>query len=89
MPDSKSQTAIKILDYLKRNPDAEDTVDGIFRWWLPSQHIEQNKDNVHEALADLVTKNLVLKHRHGDVWTFRLNHEKDAIITALIEWMCE
>lgn len=89
MPDTKSQTAIKILDYLKRNPSAEDTVEGIFRWWLPSQHIEQNKECVYEALADLVAKNLVVKHKHGDVSTFRLNHDKDPIILALIEWMKE
>jgi hypothetical protein len=89
MPDAKSQTAIKILDYLKRNPDAEDSVEGIFRWWLPSQHIEENKERVHEALTDLVAKNLVLKRKHGDVWTFRLNHDKDSIISVLIEWMSE
>lgn len=82
-------TQLKILDYLKRNPEAEDTADGIFQWWLRIQHFERNKERVQEALADLVSKELVLKRRVGNVSTYRLNKEKEQIIAALLVWLRE
>jgi len=89
MPSSRSRDAIKILDYLRRNPEAEDTVEGIFQWWLRIQHVERNKERVQEALSDLVDKGLVLKRSVGEESTYRLNHHKEQIILALIDWLGE
>jgi Fe2+ or Zn2+ uptake regulation protein len=48
-----------ILDYLKKNPKAGDTLEGITRWWLERERIENSVDKVIRALENLVEKGLV------------------------------
>ena len=43
-----------ILDYLKRNPGAGDTMEGIARWWLDQARIEVSVEQVREALEELI-----------------------------------
>jgi len=45
-----------ILNYLRKNPDAGDTLEGITRWWLEQEKIEISVDRVVEALESLVQK---------------------------------
>ena len=55
-----SQLAFKILDYLRRNPSAKDSVEGIARWWVQDDPVEVRR--VLEKLADL---NLVGKRSNA------------------------
>jgi Fe2+ or Zn2+ uptake regulation protein len=48
-----------ILDYLKKNPEAGDTLEGITRWWLERERIESSVDKVIKALESLVEEGLV------------------------------
>jgi len=45
-----------ILNYLRKNPDAGDTLEGITRWWLEQEKIEISVDRAVEALESLVQK---------------------------------
>jgi hypothetical protein len=46
----------QILDYLRENPAAQDTLRGIVEWWLLRQKITQSTTDVEKALANLVAE---------------------------------
>ena len=61
-----SETAQAILDYLRRNPEAQDTLDGIVQWWLPEQHFTPRVATIREALQELLAAELISEHRGKD-----------------------
>jgi DNA-binding PadR family transcriptional regulator len=74
----ESQIAHEILAYLSKNPDAQDTIDGIVEWWLLAQHIERQVAKVKSALADLVERGLILESRSSDARIYyRLNRYRE------------
>jgi hypothetical protein len=52
-----------ILQYLIRNPDAKDTLEGILKWWLPEAQGEWGKEDVQKALHVLTSKGWLLRRR--------------------------
>ena len=60
------QISKMILDYLRRNTDAGDTLAGVARWWLEIERIESSVDEVAEALESLMRKGLIRKHKAGE-----------------------
>jgi len=48
-----------ILDYLSKNPNAEDALDGITKWWLELEGIEVSRNEVAEVLESLIQKGLI------------------------------
>jgi len=48
-----------ILDYLARNPQAQDTLDGIAGWWLLEQQFLRTKETVQKILDQLVTEGTI------------------------------
>jgi len=48
-----------ILDYLKRNPGAGDTLEGIARWWLAQARIEVSVEQVRKALEELIDRGVI------------------------------
>ena len=68
--------AQEILDYLTRNPQANDTLEGIAGWWLREQKIRHTVADAKAALAELVRRKLVLAHEAADGKThYRMNPE--------------
>ena len=64
----------QILDYLSRNPEAQDTLEGIVQWWLLEQRIVTAVGKVKEALGELVRMDLVQTRQGLDGQTYyRLN----------------
>lgn len=61
-----SETAQAILDYLRRNPEAQDTVDGIVQWWLPEQHFTPRVATIKEAIQELIDAEFISEHRGKD-----------------------
>ncbi len=59
-----SDTAQAILDYLRRNPEAQDTVDGISQWWLPREQLAPRTAAIRKALQELIEAKLISEH-HG------------------------
>ncbi|MDQ2922301.1 MAG: DUF4364 family protein [Acidobacteriota bacterium] len=62
----QSRVAQAILDYLRKHPQAQDTLAGIAEWWLPEQGIENRKASVKEALDELVAEGLISEHEGKD-----------------------
>lgn len=73
----KSQVAYKILAYLTEHPKAQDTLEGIVEWWLLEQKIKRRIAEVKKALAELVTKGLVVERKGKDSRSYyRINRLK-------------
>jgi len=53
------QIADEIECYLKNHPNAADTVEGITKWWLLGQGIEESSLIVHQALDYLISKSVI------------------------------
>jgi hydroxypyruvate isomerase len=71
--DKKEGLARRLLDYLEKNPDAGDTLEGIANWWLEQQRVEQVVDDVAEALDYLVKIGVVQVHKlHGGVPIYKV-----------------
>jgi hypothetical protein len=50
-----------ILQYLVKHPDAKDTPEGIYKWWLPEGHSDRGRDEVQRALDLLTSKGWLTK----------------------------
>jgi hypothetical protein len=63
--ETKQEIAGKILEYLRRNPDAGDTLEGISRWWLDSERVDHAVDEIAWALK-ILSENGVLQKIERD-----------------------
>jgi hypothetical protein len=81
----KFRIAHEILAYLMDHPDAQDTLDGVVQWWLLERKIKNQTDLTKEALAELVSKGLVLESESGDSRIhYRMNPDKSKEIQRLL-----
>ena len=64
--EKQEKIAKRILDYLRKNPDASDTLEGITRWWLESERIDRAVDDVSEAINVLLKQGLLKKFERSD-----------------------
>jgi len=62
----RSRVAQAILDYLRKHPEAQDTLAGITEWWLPEQEVKSRTATVKEALDELVEAGLISEHKGKD-----------------------
>jgi len=83
---STSCVARAILGYLHKNPDAQDTVDGIAEWWLPKQEITTQAATVKDAIALLLAHDLIREVKGKD-WQshYHINDRKWPEIEATLE----
>jgi len=51
---SLSFTAPEILEYLAREPDAHDTIEGIVSWWVSDAHIRKRTIVAKTVVSPLV-----------------------------------
>jgi hypothetical protein len=51
--------ANEILRYLREHPQASDNVEGIAKWWIKRQRLEEALHQVQEALDRLVSRSQV------------------------------
>jgi Fe2+ or Zn2+ uptake regulation protein len=57
----EEELAGQILKYLQKNPDSGDTLEGIARFWLKFERIDQSVDEVRNALEGLVERGVVIR----------------------------
>ena len=53
-----SEIAQEILDHLRKHPHAQDTLEGISQWWVPSR-LSSGPAAIKEALDELVDAGLI------------------------------
>lgn len=51
-----------ILNHLRENPDAGDTLEGISKWWLNLKKIDVTVDEISSILETLVKNGKVNRH---------------------------
>jgi hypothetical protein len=77
-PEEKDEIARAILAYLEEHPDAQDTLEGIVRWWLLEQKISYHSARVRDALAELVRTGFLVESRNdGSGTRYHLNRSTD------------
>jgi hypothetical protein len=65
-----------ILDYIRKNPDTGDTLEGIVKWWLELARIESSVDEVADALENLIQKGIIRIRKLKDGTAFyKINKE--------------
>lgn len=65
-----------ILDYLRKNPEAGDTLEGVTRWWLEQESIEISVDKVIKALESLIEKGVIKGQKvKGGSTFYKVNKE--------------
>jgi hypothetical protein len=75
-----------ILEYLLKNPHAQDTLEGIYLWWLPQQQISTDRATLTEALNELVSSKLILRSKHRDSQIhYRINMRRSQEIEAVLK----
>jgi hypothetical protein len=68
------EVEIAVLAYLKKHPEAADTLDGIVSWWLPQQRYETDRERIERVLSELVTHGkLRCEHLPGGAVLYALN----------------
>lgn len=65
MNKKQEEISMMILDYLHKNPDAGDTLEGITKWWLGSERIAIAVEEVADVLEALLVKGLIKKDGLG------------------------
>ena len=55
-----------ILDYLRKNPNAQDTQDGILQWWLTDLPAKPRDATVRQAINKLVREGFLCEHKGKD-----------------------
>ena len=53
--------ASKIADYFRQYPNAADTADGVFKWWLSREQVRCTHEQVERALEYLIAEGVVTK----------------------------
>lgn len=59
--DPQSEAIRLLLRYLIANPDAKDTAEGIFKWWIPKLHRELRPEALEKMLTSLVAKRWLME----------------------------
>jgi hypothetical protein len=59
-----------ILEYLRKNPEAGDTLEGIAKWWLEIERIEVSVNEIADALKSLIKKEQILVYKTRGGTTF-------------------
>ncbi len=82
------QLSSHILRYLMKHPGARDSIEGIAEWWVLLQRIEDEVDNVKQALDVLVERGLVEVEGGGGASArrfYRLNLKNKEAIARFLE----
>ncbi len=61
MNNTKGDIARMILNYLRNNPDAGDTLEGISKWWLENELVDRSVDEISNALENLNKMGIVTR----------------------------
>jgi hypothetical protein len=58
--------APEILDYLARQPGAQDTIEGILHWWVLDAYIRKWAPKIAKTVAQLVERGFLEENRSSD-----------------------
>ncbi len=74
MDDTKWDVTSKILDYLRKNPDAGGTLEGIAKWWLEMERVNHGVEQVSKALDEMIREGKVEKQViNGEISIYKIS----------------
>ena len=76
MNERQKEISRKILDHLRKYPDAGDTLKGISDWWIEFECIEQAVDEVKSVLDLLIEKGLIECEVLNSRTNYRVNQNR-------------
>jgi predicted transcriptional regulator len=83
---TSEETSYEILSYLVNHPDALDTLEGVAEWWVFAEKIRRGTLQVEQALAELVSKGLVIERKGRDGRShYRVNRRKLREISSILK----
>ncbi len=56
---NEAEVERSVLAYLRRHPQAADTLRGIVTWWLPQQRYESGVQHIEHVLGRMVSEGLL------------------------------
>ncbi len=72
MPRKRHRSAAGLLDYLRRHPNARDTLEGIASFWLGGV-AAQTREEIEQAVMDLVEEGVMERRLKPDgEWLYGL-----------------
>jgi hypothetical protein len=75
-----------ILAYLAEHPHAQDTVEGIFEWWLLENELAFRLNEIEAALAQLVSQGFLIERKgFGSAVVYQLNRSKYKQIRSIAD----
>ena len=73
----RSRIARAVLNYLRKFPDAQDTLEGIAEWWLTDQHVRGHPTILKAVLNELAAGGFVLQLKGQDSQIhYRMNRRR-------------
>jgi Fe2+ or Zn2+ uptake regulation protein len=72
----KSHVTKQVLKYLKENPQACDTLEGIARWWLLQQQVDDSVVAIHQALEELKKQGAISERKAPNGQTLYFARER-------------
>jgi len=86
MSNEEQAAARDILKYLQKQPNVKNTSDGIAKYWIFQQRLEENFEIVLTAIKYLVKEGFLEEVRKEDKESYyRLNKEKMNEISSAVE----
>ena len=75
---AKRDISEEILEYLRKHPEASDTLEGITEWWLLDQRIRYEMEKVKAAVYKLVSDGWIIQIKgKNSTKRYRLNPKKN------------
>lgn len=75
----------QILEYLVKQPEAKDTLEGIMDWWLPATHPRARLEELERVLKHLVKRKWVTVTEAGPLVVYGLDQERLGEIKAYLQ----
>ena len=75
-PNDIDEMAQLIFDYLQANAEAGDTLEGIVKWWILGQRINESMLVVQKALDKLKADGVILERQSANQPTIYIVHSK-------------
>lgn len=73
-PKDIDEVAQLIYDYLQANAEAGDTLEGIVKWWILGQRINESMVVVQKALEKLKADGIIIERQSADQQTIYAVH---------------
>lgn len=78
-------TALKILTYLKNNPDAKDPIEGVVEYWIKQTDKEYTKATVDKVLRNLIKKDVIETFESNGREIYKLKADKSKEVSTLLD----